>query len=120
MVFRHSAKKYIIGFIAVIIINGFGQSTVTFNVDGANAVIAHEVFGLLMERLGRQWTNNGIFVGTNSSIPNTNGMRNDVIEGFKECGVGAAQWPGGCAANGYNWSANKKPSNDVGVDRFIE
>lgn len=103
------------------ILNGFGKNTVTFDVTKAEAVVAHEVFGLLMERLGRQWSGKGsIFVGTNSSIPNTNGLRNDVIEGFKECGIGACQWPGGCAANGYNWSANKNPSNDVGVDRFIE
>ncbi len=101
--------------------SSFGQNSVTFNIDGATTVVAHEIFGVLMERLGRQWSGQGaIFVGTGSSIPNTNGMRNDVIEGFKECGIGCAQWPGGCAANGYNWSANKNPSNDVGVDRFIQ
>lgn len=106
--------------IALFAINGFSQSTVTFNLDGATATINKEIFGLLMERLGRQWTNNGIFVGTASTIPNTNGMRNDVIEGFKDCGVGAMQWPGGCAANGFSWNTNKKPSSDVGVDRFIQ
>lgn len=105
---------------ALFTVNGFSQNTVTFNVDGATTVIPKEVFGLLMERLGRQWTSNGIFVGTSSTIPNTNGMRNDVIDGFKECGVGAVQWPGGCAANGYAWQNNKKPSSDVGVDRFIQ
>jgi alpha-L-arabinofuranosidase len=108
-------------FMAIFVLNGFGENAVTFDVTKAEAVVAHEVFGLLMERLGRQWGGQGsIFVGTNSSVPNTNGMRNDVIEGFKECGIGACQWPGGCAANGYNWNANKNPSNDVGVDRFIE
>jgi alpha-N-arabinofuranosidase len=107
--------------IAATAMNGFSQSSITFNVDGATAVVPQEIFGLLMERLGRQWDGQGaIFVGTNSSTPNTNGMRNDVIEGFKECGIGCAQWPGGCAANGYNWSSNKNPSNAVGVDRFIQ
>jgi alpha-N-arabinofuranosidase len=120
MMYLQRTKQFIILFVAAMVLNGFGQNTVTFNVDGATAVVAHEVFGLLMERLGRQWTNNGIFVGTSSTISNTNGMRNDVIDGFKECGVGAVQWPGGCAANGYSWSSNKKPSNDVGVDRFIQ
>jgi alpha-L-arabinofuranosidase len=120
MISFQNSKKYILPFVALLVTNGLGQSTMTFNVDGATTVVPKEIFGLLMERLGRQWSNNGIFVGTTSTIPNTNGMRNDVIEGFKECGVGAAQWPGGCAANGYNWSSSKKPSNDVGVDRFIE
>jgi alpha-N-arabinofuranosidase len=110
-------------FTAVIALNGFSQNSVTLNVGEAKSVVAQEVFGLLMERLGRQWTgqnNSGIFCGTSSTIPNTNGMRNDVIDAFKEAGVGAVQWPGGCAANGYTWQDNKKPSGDVGVDRFIQ
>lgn len=120
MSFFRRTKQYVMLFVAAIVTSGYSQSTITFNVGGATTVVNKEVFGLLMERLGRQWTNNGIFVGTGSTIPNTNGMRNDVIDGFKECGVGAAQWPGGCAANGYRWSDNKKPQNDVGVDRFIQ
>jgi len=72
-----------------------------------------------MERLGRNWSG-GTFVGTSSSIPNTDGIRNDIIQGFKDAGVGMIEWPGGCAANSYNWSANKSPSNDVGTDRYME
>jgi alpha-N-arabinofuranosidase len=107
--------------LAALVLNGFSQSTVTFNVTGATTVIAKEIFGVLMERLGRQWTgtsNSGIYCGTTQ--PNTNGMRNDVINGFIECGIGSAEWPGGCAANGYVWANNKNPANDVGVDRFIQ
>ncbi|MEO7425029.1 MAG: alpha-L-arabinofuranosidase C-terminal domain-containing protein, partial [Fibrobacteria bacterium] len=69
--------------------------------------------------LGKQW-GGGVWVGTNSTVPNINGMRKDVIQAFKECGVGAIEWPGGCAANGYKWAANKNPSNDVGTDRFMQ
>jgi alpha-N-arabinofuranosidase len=46
-------------------------------------------------------------------------MRNDIIEGFKEAGVGAIQWPGGCAAGGYNWKPTN-PSNDLGTDQFMQ
>jgi len=46
-------------------------------------------------------------------------VRNDIIEGMKEAGVGAIEWPGGCAANNYNWEANKNPSNTLGVDGFM-
>ena len=94
-------------------------NTMTVNVDGAQNLIKSELFGLLMEWLGKNW-NGGIFVGTSSSIPNTNGMRNDVIDAFKEAGVGMIEWPGGCAAGSYNWSANKNPSNDVGTDRYMQ
>ncbi|MBN1306689.1 MAG: T9SS type A sorting domain-containing protein [Chitinispirillaceae bacterium] len=121
MILRISTKKYVMLFVALAAIRGYSQNSVTFNVDGAKTVINKEIFGVLMERLGRQWDGQGaIWVGTNSSIKNTNGMRQDVIDGFIECGIGSAEWPGGCAANGYNWSANKNPSNSVGVDRFIQ
>ena len=73
---------------------------------------------MLLERLGRGITG-GLYVGTSSSIPNTNGMRNDIIQGFKDAGVGTIQWPGGCAANNYNWNP-PNPANDVGTDRFME
>lgn len=122
MGFRQSTKHSFMLFVALIAISGYGQSTVTFNVSGATTVIPKEIYGVLMERLGRQWSagnGSGIFVGTTSTRENIDGMRKDVLDGFKECGVGAAEWPGGCAANGYDWSHNKKPSNDVGVDRFI-
>jgi alpha-L-arabinofuranosidase len=39
---------------------------------------------------------------------------------MKEAGVGAIEWPGGCAANNFNWEANKNPSNTMGVDRFMD
>jgi alpha-L-arabinofuranosidase len=94
-------------------------NTLTITPDTAKDVVKDGIFGLLMERLGKNWQG-GVFVGTNSTIPNTAGMRNDVIEGFKEAGVGMIEWPGGCAAGGYNWSANKNPSNDVGTDRYMQ
>jgi len=94
-------------------------NTMTVNADTAQYVVNSGIFGLLMERLGKNW-NGGIFVGTSSSIPNTNGMRNDVIDAFKEAGVGMIEWPGGCAAGSYNWSSNKNPSNDVGTDRYMQ
>jgi alpha-N-arabinofuranosidase len=121
MFFLQSRKVYLVlSVVAGFVVSGSSQSTVTFNVTGATTVIPKEIFGVLMERLGRQWNGTGaIWVGTGSSIPNTNGMRTDVINGFIECGVGSAEWPGGCAANGYNWNP-PNPSNDVGTDRFMQ
>ncbi len=54
----------------------------------------------------------GIWVGKESSIPNTDGIRNDVIEGCREIGVGAMRWPGGCCADHYHWK------NGIGKERF--
>jgi len=105
--------------ITCLIPQGLCQSTVSVNVSGAATVVNKELFGILMERLGKNWSG-GLFVGTGSTVANINGMRTDIIDGFKECGCGAIQWPGGCAANGYDWSSNINPSNDVGTDRFMQ
>ena len=53
----------------------------------------------------------GIWVGKDSSIPNIDGIRKDVIDGCKEMGVGAMRWPGGCCADHYHWK------NGIGKDR---
>ena len=97
---------------------GTAPNTLTVNVDAAQTTISKEIFGVLMERIGRDITG-GLYVGTNSPIPNTNGMRNDVIQGFKDAGVGMIQWPGGCAAANYNWNP-PNPANDLGTDRYLQ
>ncbi|MBN1306685.1 MAG: hypothetical protein JXA18_02120 [Chitinispirillaceae bacterium] len=86
---------------AAIGVSGQG-STLSLNVGGATHKISKALYGVLMENYGR-CIYNGVFVGTTSPIPNTDGMRNDVIEGFKEAGVGCIEWPGGCFADEYHW-----------------
>ena len=54
----------------------------------------------------------GIWVGKDSSIPNINGFRKDVVEGIKECGLAVFRWPGGCCAEKYNWK------DGIGKDRM--
>ena len=97
---------------------GTAANTLTVDVDSAQVVIGKEIFGVLMERLARG-IQGGLYVGTQSSIPNTNGLRNDIIQGFKDIGVGAIEWPGGGAANTYDWT-NTNPSNDMGTDLFMQ
>lgn len=48
-------------------------------------------------------TYDGIWVGRESSIPNVNGIRLDLIEAIKECGLTVFRWPGGCCAEKYHW-----------------
>ncbi len=45
----------------------------------------------------------GIYVGPESRIPNTDGLRNDVIEALRPLHVPVLRWPGGCFADGYHW-----------------
>src|SRR5689334_24728640 len=43
------------------------------------------------------------WVGEKSSIPNTNGYRNDVVAALKALHVPVVRWPGGCFADEYHW-----------------
>jgi alpha-N-arabinofuranosidase len=45
----------------------------------------------------------GLWVGTDSSIPNTKGWRNDVVGALKNLQVPLVRWPGGCFADEYHW-----------------
>jgi alpha-N-arabinofuranosidase len=100
-------------------IGGDAPNTLAVDVEAAQQIIPKEIFGVLMETLGRD-VNGGLFVGRNSPIANTNGLRNDIVQGFVEAGVGTVQWPGGCAANNYDWAANTNPANTMGTDLFME
>lgn len=64
--------------------------------------IEPEIYGHFSEHLGR-CIYEGIYVGEDSSIPNTNGMRNDVVEALKELKIPVLRWPGGCFADEYHW-----------------
>jgi alpha-L-arabinofuranosidase len=109
----------IVMFIAVMAINGFCANTLTVNPGEAKTVINKTIYSGLIEMLGRCVTN-GIYVGTSSSVPNVHGIRKDIIKGFKEAGIEGLQWPGGCAANSYNWASIASSTTDFGTDRFME
>jgi alpha-N-arabinofuranosidase len=100
-------------------VGGSGPNTLSVDVNAARQPVGKELFGVLMETLGRD-INGGLFVGRNSPIPNTDGLRNDIVQGFAEAGVGLVQWPGGCAANNYNWVPNTNPTNTMGTDLFMQ
>ncbi|MGN0598110.1 MAG: alpha-N-arabinofuranosidase [Ruminiclostridium sp.] len=64
--------------------------------------INKEIYGHFSEHLGR-CIYNGIYVGENSPIPNTKGIRNDIIEALKQIRIPVLRWPGGCFADDYHW-----------------
>ncbi|MDE2126480.1 MAG: alpha-N-arabinofuranosidase [Armatimonadetes bacterium] len=45
----------------------------------------------------------GCWVGEQSRIPNTRGIRNDVIQALSEIRPAVIRWPGGCFADDYHW-----------------
>ena len=64
--------------------------------------INREIYGHFSEHLGR-CIYNGIYVGEDSSVPNTNGVRNDIIKALKDIRIPVLRWPGGCFADEYHW-----------------
>jgi len=64
--------------------------------------IDRNIFGQFAEHLGFG-VYEGVWVGPNSSIPNTRGIRNDVVAALKAIKVPNVRWPGGCFADEYHW-----------------
>lgn len=64
--------------------------------------INRNIYGQFSEHLGR-CIYDGLWVGENSSIPNINGVRKDIIDALKEIKISNLRWPGGCFADEYHW-----------------
>jgi alpha-N-arabinofuranosidase len=74
----------------------------TVDVSKAGAKIDRNIFGQFAEHLG-YGVYEGLWVGPNSRIPNTRGIRNDVVGALKAIKVPNVRWPGGCFADEYHW-----------------
>ncbi len=64
--------------------------------------ISRHIYGHFAEHLGR-CIYEGVWVGPDSPIPNTRGIRNDVVEALRKIKVPVIRWPGGCFADEYHW-----------------
>jgi alpha-N-arabinofuranosidase len=64
--------------------------------------INKNIYGHFAEHLGR-CIYGGFFVGDTSKIPNTAGVRNDIVKALKELKIPNLRWPGGCFADTYHW-----------------
>jgi len=82
------------------------------DVSKAGAKIDRNLFGQFAEHLGHG-VYEGIWVGPDSKIPNTRGIRNDVVAALKELKVPDVRWPGGCFADEYHWRKGIGPQRTV-------
>jgi alpha-N-arabinofuranosidase len=94
------------------------KAQTTINVDAsdnaASPKISKYIYSHFAEHLGRG-IYDGFYVGDTSKIPNTNGVRNDVVAALREMKIPALRWPGGCFADTYHWKdgigpKSKRPS----------
>jgi alpha-N-arabinofuranosidase len=77
-------------------------TTIVIHADRPKGQISKYIYGQFSEHLGRG-IREGIWVGENSTIPNTRGIRNDVVAALKHIKVPVIRWPGGCFADYYHW-----------------
>jgi alpha-N-arabinofuranosidase len=75
------------------------------------AFISKDIYGHFSEHLGA-CIYGGIWVGTESKIPNTYGIRNDVLFALRELKVPNLRWPGGCFADTYHWKDGIGPKSN--------
>ncbi|WP_426807159.1 alpha-N-arabinofuranosidase [Streptococcus anginosus] len=73
--------------------------------------ISKYIYGHFAEHLGR-CIYEGIYAGEDSSIPNVNGMRTDVVEALKNIKIPVLRWPGGCFADEYHWKDGIGPKEN--------
>lgn len=79
------------------------QNKVTLKSQAQQTQISRHIYGHFAEHLGR-CIYDGIYVGEgNSGIPNTHGVRNDIIKALKDLKIPNLRWPGGCFADTYHW-----------------
>lgn len=98
------------GIIFVAVISS-AQTSIMLQADSVKQVINKNIYGHFAEHLGR-CIYGGFYVGdTSKTIPNTNGVRNDIIEALKKLKIPNLRWPGGCFADTYHWKDGIGPKN---------
>ncbi len=78
------------------------SATLTLHADQPGAVVNRNIYGHFSEHLGR-CIYEGVWVGEDSPIPNTRGIRKDVVAALKAIDIPVLRWPGGCFADEYHW-----------------
>jgi len=80
----------------------FAQNKLVISADQGKEIISKHIYGHFSEHLGH-CIYGGYWVGENSPIPNTRGIRNDVVKALKDIQIPNLRWPGGCFADEYHW-----------------
>jgi alpha-N-arabinofuranosidase len=86
------------------------QIKMTINADQGDQVISKHIYGHFSEHLGR-CIYGGFWVGEDSPVPNTRGIRNDIVKALKDIQIPNLRWPGGCFADEYHWMDGIGPRN---------
>jgi len=87
------------------------EVNIKLNINDDSPTIARDIYSHFAEHLGH-CIYGGLWVGEDSEIPNTKGIRNDVVEALKAIKIPTLRWPGGCFADEYHWKDGVGPRAD--------
>ncbi|MFT3824804.1 MAG: alpha-N-arabinofuranosidase [Chitinophagaceae bacterium] len=106
--------KYLLSFVfclGAVTMHANAQNVVSIEADSAKTTISKYIYGHFAEHLG-SCIYGGFYVGDNNTkIPNTNGVRNDVVAALKKLKIPNLRWPGGCFADTYHWKDGVGPKD---------
>ena len=113
-------RSFLVGLVVIglgLISSATAAEKVEVSIDAskAGAKIDRNLFGQFAEHLGHG-IEGGIWVGRDSTIPNTRGIRNDVVTALKALKVPNVRWPGGCFADEYHWRKGIGPQRAVSLN----
>ncbi|MEN8203001.1 MAG: alpha-L-arabinofuranosidase C-terminal domain-containing protein [Bacteroidota bacterium] len=86
------------------------SATLVINADLGKDTISRHLYGHFSEHLGR-CIYEGYWVGEDADIPNTRGIRDDVVNALRDLNIPNLRWPGGCFADEYHWMDGIGPRN---------
>jgi alpha-N-arabinofuranosidase len=86
------------------------ESRIEILLDEPLGMISPNIYGHFIENLGGV-IYDGVWVGKNSSIPNVDGIRKDLIDQMRKIKAPVVRFPGGCFADSYDWRDGVGPSD---------
>ncbi|HMO62555.1 MAG TPA: alpha-L-arabinofuranosidase C-terminal domain-containing protein [Ferruginibacter sp.] len=118
-------------------VNSIAQSKIFIDAAGAKDSINKNIYGHFAEHLGH-CIYGGLYTGDkNNTIPNSNGIRLDIVNALKKLKIPVLRWPGGCFADSYHWMdgigpkekrrhtentawGNVREDNSFGTNEFLQ
>src|SRR6187397_1196576 len=112
MIIKMKNKGFILVSAVMILSNALpAQNKIVLDASQAKYTISKNIYGHFAEHLGH-CIYGGFYVGdTSKNIPNTDGVRNDIIDALKKLKIPNLRWPGGCFADTYHWKDGVGPKD---------
>ncbi len=101
----------VLTFFAIASVQAAQTASIEQDPNSKASLIHPEIYGHFAEHLGH-CIYGGIWVGEDSDIPNTRGIRNDVLNALRQLEIPVLRWPGGCFADEYHWRDGIGPRSE--------